>query len=375
MKIKVIHVLNHLKMGGAESLITEYALKINKKKFEIVLVIISKRNNTINERRLEEAGIRVIYLSEHLRFLNANNIFKKLINKFHKYVLFTKIVDNEKPNIIHTHLGTNSYLLPINTKNRNIALFYTIHSNLNALFADTFQKISTKYCIKRKNMIPIALHLKMKHEVNSFFNIDNCMVIPNGIDLNRFIGVNFDKIALTKELNINKDAFIVGHIGRFSRVKNHEFIINVFTELKRIRKNSHLILIGTGELENQIKEQVKRLNLEDSVSFLGNRRDIPELLNLMDVFIFPSLYEGFGNVLIEAQAANVPCVVSDSIPRAAYITNLVTPLSLKDPIEKWCEAIINISNTTKLIEGDLEKYDINHIIKDVEKVYQKYTSL
>src|SRR5699024_7790886 len=130
-----------------------------------------------------------------------------------------------------------------------------------------------------------------------------------------------------------------------------KFLINVFAAVKKERSNAHLILIGIGDLEGEIKEQVYELGLQDSVSFLGNRGDIPELMSIMDVFVFPSLYEGFGNVLIEAQAVGVKCVVSDNIPSDAFITNLVTPLSLNDRVEKWCQAILS-PKPTEEIKGE-----------------------
>src|SRR5699024_1966328 len=113
--------------------------------------------------------------------------------------------------------------------------------------------------------------------------------------MKRFTNVNVDKLTMLYSLGIKEDAFILGHVGRFSEQKNHKFLINVFAAVKKERSNAHLILIGIGDLEGEIKEQVYELGLQDSVSFLGNRGDIPELMSIMDVFVFPSLYEGFGN--------------------------------------------------------------------------------
>lgn len=369
MKTKVLHLIGHLKMGGAETLITEYALKINKENFEIIIVTTSRSTNSINEMKLKDHGIKVIYMGDRDIFPNPNNKFKKIINIMNRFKLFAKIVNQEKPNIIHTHLRTIPYILPIKTKKKGIKLFYTVHSEVEVIFNKYYLKLLMKYCISKKGMIPIALHNRMQSEVNSFFNTDSCIVLPNGIDMKRFRNVEINRQKLLNSLNIKKDAFIIGHIGRFAEVKNHKFLVNLFVAVKKECSDAHLILIGEGELKERVQRQVFNLGIQDSVSFLGERSDIPELLNIMDVFVFPSIHEGFGNVLIEAQTAGVRCVVSDSVPKDAIVSNLVASLSLEEPIEKWCRVVINKHNSGEINVGDLNKYDINNIIKKLENIY------
>lgn len=368
MKTKVIHLIRHLKMGGAETLITEYALKINKDKFDIVIVTLKERKNTFNEKRLEESGVKVIYLGEKVAFPKSANLFKRIINKFHRAVLFIKTIYREKPSVIHTHLDVNKYLLLINTKKMGIKLFYTVHSEAKRAFRKWGQRIITRYCLNFKGMIPIALHSKMQQEVKEILRVDKCIVLPNGIDMNRFRNTSYNKELTLKSLKIDKNSFIIGHIGRFVLEKNHEFLIQLFANIKKRKKNAHLILIGIGELEEEIRMQVVHLGLQDSVTFLGNRNDIPELIGIMDVFVFPSRSEGFGNVLIEAQAVGVRCVVSSSVPSDAIITNLVTQLSLNSPIDVWTEEIIDSNGPDEII-GDLDYYDVNKIILKLEQLY------
>lgn len=196
-------------------------------------------------------------------------------------------------------------------------------------------------------------------------------MLHNGIDMERFNTNLYDKNKILKSLNINDNNFIIGHIGRFSEVKNHQFIIRVFREVKNKIPNAHLILVGTGELENKIKADVEQFGLMDCVSFLGNRSDIPELLSVMDVFLFPSHFEGTGIALIEAQAMGLKCVVSEGIPQEAIVNNNVFTLSLNKPIKEWCECILeeNTNNVDKKNEERLKKYDLNVIIKKLEKIY------
>lgn len=153
MKKKVMHLISHLKMGGAETLITNYALKIDKNKFDFIIVIISEKSNSINEQLLKENGIKIISLGESLKFpSNTKNIFKKIFNKIHRHILFKRIVNKEKPDIIHSHLQVNEYLIPINVNRLKIKLFYTFHTEVSAILEKgKFKfKFITNYLIKKK---------------------------------------------------------------------------------------------------------------------------------------------------------------------------------------------------------------------------------
>ncbi|MBN6205754.1 glycosyltransferase [Ralstonia pickettii] len=367
MKKKVIHLIGHLKTGGAENLITDYALNIDNEKFEILIVILGNKKDTFNERLLKENNVRMIFLGEKQLFSQPKNLIKRFLNKIHRYNLFRRVVKKEKPNIIHSHLMVIKYLIPLKTK--NIKLYYTIHSEVDKLFGKRrylFKGI-TSFCIKRKGMIPIALHSRMQTEMNNLFNIDNSIVLKNPIDMERFSPLKYKNVKGTLELD--KDSFVIGHVGRFVEAKNHFFLIEVFYAIKKIRSNAHLLLIGTGELENEVKKYVTKLKLDDSVTFLGNRYDIPELMSAMDVFVFPSIREGFGNVLIEAQTMGLRCVVSDKVPSDAFITNLVTSISLNTPIEVWRDTILDNHKKINVI-GNIEEHDIKNIIKQLEELYE-----
>lgn len=370
MSLKVMHFIGHLKTGGAENLITEYALRFDKKKIEIMIVTLSGRLNSFNESRLTENGIKIVWLGDMLLFSKADNILKRVINMVHRHILFLNYVNKERPSIIHSHLSVPKYLIFINNKKLNIRLYYTIHSEVSKLFGRGrfFFKIITKYCIKYKEMIPIALHTRMQKEANEIFKIDKCVVLNNGIDMNRFNPNNYKKDNLRNSLEIQKDAFVIGHVGRFVEAKNHQFLIKVFKTIKVKCPNAIMLLIGTGELEHQIINQVKEEKFDNSIFFLGNRSDIPELMSVMDVFVFPSYTEGFGNVLIEAQAMGLRCVVSNRVPIDAFITNLIIPLELEAPINVWCECILT-RNHSEITSDRLKDYDINKVTQKLEDIY------
>ena len=144
---------------------------------------------------------------------------------------------------------------------------------------------------------------------------------------------------LRTELGI-EDNFVVGHIGRFSQQKNHEFLIEIFREIKKLRRNATLLLIGKGELTDKIQKQVDEAELGDSVKFLGVRKDVPALLSAMDIFVFPSFFEGMPNTVIEAQTSGLPCLVADTITKEAEVTTLVRFKGLHDTADSWAEAAV-----------------------------------
>ena len=164
-------------------------------------------------------------------------------------------------------------------------------------------------------------------------------ILPNAIDLSLFKYSEKDRADVRKEFGISDNTVVMGHIGRFSKQKNHKFLIEVFSEFNGKNPDSVLLLVGKGELENEIKAQIKSLGLEKSVIFAGIRSDIPRVLCAMDVFVFPSFYEGMPNTVIEAQATGLPCVIADTITQEAGVTDCVHFTGLNDTTEKWLDEI------------------------------------
>ncbi|SJN37874.1 Glycosyltransferase [Marinilactibacillus psychrotolerans 42ea] len=198
-------------------------------------------------------------------------------------------------------------------------------------------------------------------------------LINNGIDCDKF---NFNpetRAKVRKALKVN-DKFVVGHVGRFANEKNHSFLIDTFVEIYKEKNNSVLVLAGDGELLDSLKEKVLRLGIKNNVLFLGSRNDINEIMQAMDVFILPSTFEGLGIVAIEAQAVGLPCYVSDRVPEAVGITELVSHVSLKHSPKIWARQVLldnlsNISRRSYIDEIKKNNYDVNDLSKWMETYY------
>lgn len=167
----------------------------------------------------------------------------------------------------------------------------------------------------------------------------NALVLNNAVDAWRLTYNLGKRIRLRKEMGI-EGRFVIGHVGRFNIQKNHKFLIEIFSEIYRRNPNAVLLLAGTGELEESIRKQVSEKGLTGCVRFLGMRPDIPDLLNVFDIFLFPSLFEGLPVTLVEGQANGLRCIASDSIPKESEVTGLVEYHSLKKPPEYWAGEVL-----------------------------------
>lgn len=204
-------------------------------------------------------------------------------------------------------------------------------------------------------------------------NNGKVVFLHNAVDTTLYTFNSQHRDALRNQLGVG-DKLVVGHIGRFNIQKNHKYLIEIFKQIKERNSNSVLLLIGKGELEQFIHDQVKNYGIEKDVLFLGIRSDIPEILMAMDVLVFPSLFEGMPNVVIEAQATGLPCVISDKITDEANITGLVKYLSIDDdPIEWALQAIDSIQSTRVNMETVYrnKNYSIDCIANEfIKAVYQ-----
>ena len=377
-KFKLIHFINSLNIGGAETIVKDYVLLIDKKKFDIV-ILCHDRVGSFYEKILQDAGIRIFFISDFFPFKRL--YFNRLIHKFirHSYIdkLIAKfIIKREKPDIIHSHQPFNS-IIEFANPSKKCKLFHTVHSEPKEFWCTgtryanrDFKAVSS--LIKKHGMRLIALHEPMRQELNQMFHVNNTVVLNNGIDFNKF-NVSESKETIRKELNINEDAFLVGHVGRFVPLKRHDLIVDSFYELCKIKKNAHLLLVGSGETRSQIEEKVKSMQLSEKVTILEPRMDIPRIMKSLDVFIFPSLFEGLGIVLIEAQRMGVPCVVSDAIPEAAIVSNLVLRMPKDSTPLQWSERLTGTGSIHPEYFG-IEKWDMSIVVKELENLYLQEVS-
>ena len=171
--------------------------------------------------------------------------------------------------------------------------------------------------------------------------------LRNALDLDAYAFSAEKRTAIRAELSIDADALVVGHVGRFAPQKNHGFLIEVFTELLKSRPDARLVLVGKGELEDEVCAKAEAFGVLGSIVFTGVRSDVPALLSAFDALALPSLYEGMPNVVIEAQAAGLSCVVSDTVTRQADVTGLVEYLPI-DNTTAWAKVLESAATVERL---------------------------
>ena len=367
MRTKVYELVGSLGDGGAETLVKDYALTLDKEKFDITVVVWNDPRESANVKRLRENQIRILPVYHRPSYFER--VIRKIFGKRYTAYRLGRLVDKEKPDIIHVHLQNLQTLSYISKKLTSIKLFYTCHSLPENMIGRTGSSEfdAAKLLIDLNKLQMIALHEAMADEIDTMFGINNTAILNNGIDVARFENVDKTKLEIREQIGIPQNAFVIGHIGRFSYAKNHELLLELFEKIHKKNPNAFLLLVGAGELKEHVAETIKKRGLEQSVLILSNRKDTECLYKTMDVFAFPSRYEGFATAVIEAQAAGLRCFVSDQVPKETCATDLVSYLSI-DSSDIWAYAIEHRAETYHS-DRSLEQYDMKEIIKKLQNMY------
>lgn len=198
-------------------------------------------------------------------------------------------------------------------------------------------------------------------------------VINNSVDTHTFHFSTEARTSARKEFSISENETLVLHVGYFRTQKNHEFLIRIFNEFVKQNPLSKLMLVGQGELEEQIRNQVYSLGLSDKVIFAGVRKDMPQIFSAADIFLFPSIYEGFPTVILEAVSSGLGCIMSDAITKEAVISPLCTALPLDEPLEVWANALIQCPCLQHREDGKdvIDKAGLS-VEKEMEKIEMLY---
>lgn len=330
-QIRILHVFAQMGRGGSETMIMNYYRHIDRSQIQFDFVVHTTEKCDYDDE-IKELGGKLYRIP---RFTGYNYFsYQKAWYQFLK-----KHPDYK---IIHIHFYTIAgAILPV-AKKCDVPV-RIVHSHTANPKLSIVQKIVGK--ILRCMAIKYATErFACGNDAGKyFFGKRSFTIINNAIDAELFRFNQVGRNRLRKQLNI-ENKFVIGHIGRFHTPKNHTFIIDVFAEVCRLNCNAMLLLVGDGALRAEIERKVVKAGLSDRVIFAGVRTDIPQLLQAMDIFLFPSLYEGLGIVAVEAQAAGLRAIVSDSLPKEAVVTELSESISLKIGAKVWAEVILKYDN-------------------------------
>lgn len=328
--IKVLHIAPKMSSGGGiENTIMNYYRNINHNYVQFDFLVHSK-DVTNFDKEIEMLGGKIHRVTHY-----HENIIKNIIETLKVFR------QNDEYDIIHIHTSSGIKLLDglIARICRKKHIIFHSHSYFPT------KKLTYKITTIFFRIIGTDF-LACSQQAGKFFfgekivNSSKFKVINNAIDIERYMFNKEVRFKVKRNLEI-QDKFVIGHVGRFTHEKNHEFILKVFKKIHKKNNKSVLILVGEGPLKEEIQIIAEDMGIKDSVIFTGVRSDVNELLQGMDIFIFPSKYEGLGMALIEAQAVGLYCVTSDNVIRETDLTGNVKYLSLEKSPEFWAEEILN----------------------------------
>jgi glycosyltransferase involved in cell wall biosynthesis len=326
--------------AGIETLLMNIYRNLDRNKIQFDFLVQTDKKNDY-EDEIKKLGGKIFRIKKL-------NVLKP--HKF--YTDLRKIFKNHNEyKIVHSHLNTFSKTVLKAAKKENIKVKIA-HAHIS------FPGFNLKMIIKYLFRVNINKYADYKFACSNdaakwvFGKNAGYLLFKNGIEYEKFLFNNNIRNRIRKELGLSNSDILIGHIGRFNKQKNHDFLIEIFKEFQKKNNNSYLMLVGRGVLENSIKEKVKRYGLSENVFFMGIRNDVHKLMQAMDVFVFPSTHEGLGIVAVESQAASLPCLASNKVPKEVVIDqNLIDFVSLKDSPKIWVEKIMEKYKSNRKIIG------------------------
>lgn len=329
--IRIAQIIGKWLGGGVESVVMNYYRHIDRSKIQFDFICDEDSTN-IPYDEINSLGGKVILIPPYQKVIRYHKELKKVLKE-----------GNYK--IVHSHINTLSVFSLWAAKSAGVPVRIAhSHSTTNK---KEKKKNLMKQVLKHFSKVFATDYMCCSELAGRWlfgdkeYDKGNVYLLNNAIDLDKFKYDENIRKEKRKELNISDDTLVIGHVGRFVEQKNHRFLIDIFNEVHKERKNSILLLAGQGPLMDEIKEKVSKLGLNESVRFLGQRNDIDELYQAFDVFLLPSLYEGLPVVGVEAQATGLLCILSDDMTKETKILTSTKFLSLNQNMTEWAKTILD----------------------------------
>lgn len=353
-QIRILHVFASLDLGGAETMVMNIYRNIDRSQIQFDFVKMTSKKCAYENEILSLGG--KIYLSPRFKYTNLHE-FNAWWNNF---------FDTHKEyKIIHGHYYT-------------ICGFYFRIAKKYGLITIGHSHTSKKRTLKYK-IASIAAErfsdycLACSSDAARFlFPHRDVRIIKNAIEIKRFTFSSSARARIRKELEIDDDCVVIGHTGRFVSPKNHFFLLDVFKIINEKLSNTRLLLIGDGPLRSEIEDTIRSNHLTDCCFLVGAKQNVADYLSAMDVFFFPSLFEGLGIALIEAQVSGLHCLASKGVPKSADVTGNCIFLELSE--KKWVDAFAKMEkrhDENAWQSASNAGYDISLSAKMLETFYIK----
>lgn len=356
--IRVLQVVTNMSYGGLENFIMNNYRNIDRTKVQFDFLTHFAGHQDYEEE-IEALGGKIYRLPKFnpfsLGYLSAlDNFFK----------------EHKEYKVVHSHLNCFSGVILKYAKKYGVqARIAHSHIVLN-------KELNLEYIVKsilKKSIPAYSTDLfACGDEAGRFmFGKNSFKVINNSIDAQQYVYDQIKSERVKSELGLS-DCFVIGHVGMFREQKNHPFLFATIRELIKTEPSVKLLSVGNGPLFEEMKAKAKEMRIEDNVLFLGGRSDVLDLMQAMDVFVLPSLFEGFPVTMVEAQAAGLPCVISDKVASECKLTDAVVSVSLDSTVEEWANAILTSKSKPRINNYEIIKqagFDIKANAKWLEDFY------
>lgn len=380
MKIKLVHIVQSFEVGGIETLVLDLLNGIDKEKYDVHIIILTNKK----VRLVASLDTKV---TKHIMNYNPEKL-RSFLGLISGFVNLIKILKNINADIVHNHV-TSTYLMFIMLAMR-VSGFKSIHVRTihttgdfyaeQKSITDKLRLLSEKIIMRviQTNLISVSNNV-YKNNIFYFKNIvKDIITIPNGVNFNKYNQNNFKHIS-KNDFQIEEDKLVISYVARIENGKNHDLLINIFEEVIKEIPHAILTIAGNGSLLETLKQKVKEKNIEKNIMFLGSIHNVPELLYITDIGVFPSSFEGFSLVMLEKLAMKLPVVASDiEAFRSIVIDQKSAFLVSLENKKKFTECIVSLCKDEKLREKigeqgyiSIQKFSIENTIRKHDEYYVK----
>jgi glycosyltransferase involved in cell wall biosynthesis len=358
----ILQIAAKLYIGGAEKVARDIALSANPEKYEFHYLVFGEEVGAY-EHQLLEKGCKVFHLAEpsdsYQRYIKA---LMALMKQYRYHAVH-----------VHTMFSSGWVMLAAKLCGVPVRVAHA-HSALDdgkSLVKSIYEAVM-RFLILSCATDLVACGVKAGRRLYGPLAYEKRgQLVLNGIDIPAFAYCEEKRETIRKQLNA-EDAFILGHAGHLVDVKNQSFLLDLMPLVLEKKPNAHLLLLGEGVDRPMLEQKIREMKLQNHVIMTGNVTNVADYLSAMDVFVFPSLYEGLPLSILEVQANGLPCVISDRVPEDVFLTDLIHPLSLEDSKEMWLEKILSVKRSQPQTYHDSLKDSEYAVETAMEKIYRIY---
>lgn len=364
-KVKILMVLNNPGRSGAQTYAVNVLRSIDRSRFQVDFLFSVDKENSYREE-IESLGSNIYFIPQF-----------KVVNYFNYVSAWNRLLKNNKYDIVHGHVSSSASIYLKIAKQHGCKTI--AHSHSTGYRGNFFERIVKRVFTIGAKWYADYWFACSEEAAKRLFgrklkNNSRFYLMPNSIDVNRFLFNSNIREEIRKKHGIEKESLVCGHVGSFSAPKNHKFLLNVFKIVLEKNKDSRLILVGDGYLRKEIERYAKELGVFDSIIFTGNVGNANEYMMAMDTMIFPSVFEGFGFSILEAQATGLYTLMSNAIPEDVVLTDIVKVLPLSAGALEWKKAIgvVPLNERIKynaIIKGS--NYNVEKKVLELSELYAK----